>query len=162
MHFQYVRKLVDQEYPWEISISYMFSFVEIAHNMTVYCGVVKKYRVNSPLAKTAVENHHMTRDGFRILFKAILGKPLDKLVADKIEKAESVRDRILHGKTVSELEKRKAVIDILDYAEALNSAVYDLASFRPFGLLTGFKGRAQSLDKSTSRWVLKGIGLTAS
>ena len=104
----------------------------------------------------------MTRNGFKDLFKAIFGKPLDKPVAEKIEKAELVRDRILHGKTVSELEKRKAVIDILDYAEALNSAVCDLAGFRPFGLLTGFKGRAQSLDKSTSRWVLKGIGLTMS
>ena len=111
-------------------------------------------------ARTAVDNHHMTRGEFKDLYKTIFGKPLTKTVADKIAEAEKVRDRILHGKTVSETDKRKAVIDILEYARAFNAAVYDISGFKPFGSLQGFKGRAKPLDKSTSRWILKGVGLT--
>ena len=102
----------------------------------------------------------MTRDGFRDLYETTFAKRLEQPVANKIAEAEKVRDRILHGKTVSEADKRKAIVDILEYAEAFNAAVHDIARFKPFGSLRGFKGRAKTLDKSTSRWILKGIGLT--
>ena len=79
---------------------------------------------------------------------------------DKIAEAEKVRDLILHGKQVSEVDKRKAVVDVLEYAKSFNAEVSRIAGFKPFGSLKGFKGRGQPLDKSTSRWVLKGVGLT--
>ncbi len=149
-----------QQYPWDVTISYMFSLVELAHNMTIYCGVVKRHRVDSTLAHAAVDNHYMTRDGFKDLYKMIFGKYLKKSIIDKIVEAEKVRDRILHGKQVYEKDKRQAVVDVLDYAEQFNFEVHEIAGFRPFGSLKGFKGRAEPLDKSTSRWILKGIGLT--
>lgn len=49
-------------------------------------------------------------------------------------------------------------MDILDYATGFNDFVYGIAGLRPFGQLKGFKGRAASLEKSTSRWVLRGVG----
>lgn len=126
--------------------------------MTLYCGVVKLHKVEASLARIAIDNQHITRDGFKELFKAIFGKPLKKSVIGKIEEAEGIRDKILHGKNTTEGDKRKAVIDILEYAKAFNDELYSVAGFRPFGSLQGFKGRATPLDKSTSRWVLKGIG----
>ncbi len=158
-YFEHFPKLAE-EFPWDVSISYLFSLVELAQNMTIYCGVVKLHRVNSALARTAVDNHHMTRGGFKDLYATILGKPLKKNVVDKIAEAENVRDRILHGKKVSEADKRKAVVDVLEYAKSFNAEVSRIAGFKPFGSLKGFKGRGQPLDKSTSRWVLKGVGLT--
>lgn len=151
-----------QEFPWDVSISYLFARVELAQHMTLYCGVVKRHRVNGELAANAVNNHHMTREGFKNLYKTIFGRPLKKNVSDKIAEAEDIRDRILHGKKVSEMDKRKAVVDILEYTKAFNAALDDIAGFKPFGSLQGFKGRAKPLDKSTSRWILKGIGLTTS
>lgn len=147
-----------ENYPWDVSISYLFGLVELAHNMTLYCGVVKLHRVNATMAKTAVNNQHLTREGFKELYKSVFGKTLKTSVSKKIEEAEKIRDKILHGKRVSEADKRKAVCDVLDYAEAFNEELNDVAKFKPFGSLKGFKGRATSLDKSTSRWVLKGIG----
>jgi hypothetical protein len=72
----------------------------------------------------------------------------------------TLRRRILgaFGKRVSEADKRRAVVALLDYAEAFNCEVYDLCGFRPFGPLRGFKGAVASLDKRTSRWILAGIG----
>jgi hypothetical protein len=61
---------------------------------------------------------------------------------------------------VTEADKRKAALDLIHYAEMFNNKMQEIAGFRPFGSLQGFKGRGQSLDKSTSRWVLKGIGFS--
>jgi len=160
-YFVHFPKLA-QEFPWDVSISYMFSLIELAHNMTIYCGVVKLHRVNNSLARAAVNNHHMTRDGFRDLYKTIFGKPIKTPLTEKLVEAEKTRDFILHGKNVSEEKKRKAIVDILEYAVEFNNAVNEIAGFKPFGSLQGFKGRAESLDKSTSRWILKGVGLTTS
>lgn len=147
-------------FSWDVSISHAFSLVETGHNMTIYCGVVKLHKVDSSLAWTALENQHMTRSGFQELYETIFGQALPKKVTDKIAKSSRVRDKILHGKGASEADKRQAIMDVLVYVELYNSEVEKVAGFRPFGSLKGFKGRAKSLDLSTSRWILKGIGFT--
>ena len=78
------------------------------------------------------------------------------------ERAEEIRDKVMHGKTTTDKEKREALASIIEYAERFNALVSGIAAFRPFGDLRGFKGRGQSLDKSTSRWLLKGMGFPIS
>lgn len=53
---------------------------------------------------------------------------------------------------------RKTVLDVLLYAKKFNEFIYGIGSFKPFGSLIGFKGGTKTLDDSTSRWILKGIG----
>lgn len=148
-----------EDYPWDVSISYLFAQTELAQNMTVYGGVVKLHRVDAAVAKSTVDSHHMTRDRFRELYKIITGEGISAEAIKSAKDAERIRDRILHGKNVSESDKRKAVIAILKYAHLLNEQIFKDAGFRPFGSMQGFKGRATSLDKSTSKWVLTGMGL---
>jgi len=148
-----------RNYPWDVSISYLFSQTELAQNMTIYGGVVKLHRVDASIAKSTVNSHHMTRDRFRELYKITIDKSIHVDTIAKVKGAEKIRDRILHGKTVSDSDKRKAVVYILEYANLLNEQVFEDAGFRPFGSMQGFKGRATSLDKSTSKWVLTGMGL---
>jgi hypothetical protein len=154
-HFPFLAR----DYPWDVSISYLFAQTELAQNMTIYGAVVKLHRVNSTIAKSAVDNHRMTRPQFRELYKITMGRDLSEEAIAKAKDAEKIRDRILHGKTVSDSDKRKAVVSILEYANLLNQQVFEDAGFRPFGSMQGFKGRATSLDKSTSKWVLTGMGL---
>ena len=138
----------------------MFAKVKLAQNMAIYCSAVKLHRVDTQIAFAAIENHHMTRDGFRELIKTVTGKKIPHAALERIAEAETVRDRLLHGKTVTETAKRKAVVDILSYATMLNEHMHQNHGIKPFGKLKGFKGRTKPLDKSTSRWVLKGMGLT--
>lgn len=152
-------KSLAKDYPWEVSISYLFAQTELAQNMTVYGAVVKLHRVDSTIARSTVDGHHMTRNRFRDLYKIIIDKEISDEAIKSATEAEKIRDRILHGKIVSDSDKRKAVVSILQYAELLNEQVFNDAGFRPFGSMQGFKGRAGSLDKSTSRWVLTGMGL---
>jgi hypothetical protein len=151
--------LVADEYPWDVSISYLFARIELAQNMTIYGGVVKLHRVHSAVAKSAIDRLHMTRPRFRELYKTIMDNPISDDAIIKSRDAEKIRDKILHGKKVSESDKRKAVVSVLEFANLLNEQVFEDAQFRPFGSMQGYKGRATPLDKSTSKWVLKGMGI---
>ena len=158
-YFEHFSSLA-QNYPWDVVIAYLFSRVELAQNMTIYCGIVKCHKVDSEIAKNAVNSQHMTRQGFKDLYKSIFGKNIPREISGKLDHAEDVRDKILHGKQVTEVDKRRAVYDLLLYAKSFNAKLDEIAGFKPFGSLKGFKGRGQSLDKATSRWVVKGIGFS--
>lgn len=149
-------------YPYEVTLAYLFLRTERAQNRALYCGVMKLHRANADVADAAVSAQHLTRDGFIDLYKNVFGHELAKATLLKIKAAEKIRDRVIHGKDVSDAAMREAIVDVLEYAEALNADLDAAAGFKPFGNLRGFKGRAQPLDKSTSRWLLKGLGFSIS
>lgn len=157
-YFEHLPSLLN-DYPLDVSLAYLFARVEVAHNMAIYCGVVKIHRADSSLARAAVDRQHMTREGFRTLFATIYGKKLNATAQGYIEEAEAIRDRVMHGKSVSEQDKRLAISRVLHYAVKLNEQTYDIAGLKVFGRLQGYKGRLRPLDTSTSRWILKGVGL---
>ena len=145
-------------YSYEIALAYLFSQTEKAQNMAIYCGLVKLHAIHSTPASQAVHNEHITRPVFRKLYKRVFGKEIPKDIIDIITEAEKIRDKVMHGKTITPLDMRKAIVDLIDYAERLNDFTYKIARLRPFGDLRGFKGRGQPLPRTTSRWVLKGMG----
>jgi len=156
-YFTHLPGLVES-FPLDVALSYVFGQVELAQNMTLYCGIVKLHKADGPLTRSAIDAHHMTRKEFREKFAVVFGSPIPDLVSSTLGKAEGVRDRVMHGKGASNADKRNAVANVIDYAEKLNDHVNGIARFRPFGDLRGFKGAAKALDKSTTRWVLKGMG----
>ena len=83
-----------QDYPWEVSLSYQFGRVELAHNMTLYCGVVKLHQVDSSLARRAVEAHHITRERFTDLFETIFEKKFRTSITKKLDEASNGIDKL--------------------------------------------------------------------
>ena len=156
-YFEHFPKLAE-DFPWDVSLAYLFSRVELAHNMAIYCGAVKLHRANGELARSAVQLHHMTRPGFRELFKTIHGAAIPDGVQRLLDGAETIRDKALHGKSTRSEEHRAAICEVFEYAEKLNDFVQLKSGFKPFDDLRGFKGRAKALDKATTRWLLKGMG----
>lgn len=150
------------ELPLEVALAYVFARVELAHNNALYCGVVKIHKANREIARSAVDAHHMTRQEFHARFETVFGRALPEAVLQRLETAEGVRDKVMHGKRTLEREKREAIGSVISYAEGFNEFVGGLAGFRPFGDLRGFKGRGKSLPKATTRWVLKGMGFDLS
>lgn len=148
-----------EEYDWEVALGFMFTRVEKAHNVMLYCGAVKHHQANTEVARNFVDQHHITRKEFRRLFKNVFGKSIKAPLRNMLEEAETVRDKIVHGKSASPADKRKATVRILEYAEGMNSFVNDVAGFKPFTTdLRGFKGRKAALDKSTTSWLMRGLG----
>ncbi|MCY3729156.1 MAG: hypothetical protein OXF97_09220 [Nitrospira sp.] len=156
-YFPYLPGLL-KDYPLDVSISYLFGMVELAQNKSLYCGMVKLHSVDKDLARKAVDLHPIFRSDFRQFYETIFGKKPNETTFGKLKDAEAVRDLIVHGKHASESNKRRAIVCIIEFAEGFNEDVNKIAGFQPFGDLRGFKGRGQPLDKSTSRWILKGMG----
>ena len=156
-YFEHVPKLLD-EFPMDVCLAYVFSCLELGQNMTLYCGVVKIYKVNSELARNAVERQHMSRKKFIELYKTIFGLDLPDIARKNSEEMEKTRDKIMHGKTVSDDQIRNAIACVLNYAEEVNNQLHENYQLKPFGELRGFAGRSEKLDKSTSRFVLLGMG----
>jgi len=116
---------------------------------------------NATLARKAVQEQHLSRADFKSLFETLFEKQIPEVIAEKLEQAEKVRDRAIHGREPSEARMRAAVVDLLDYARDYNAFVHSLAHFQPFGSLQGFHGgRAKGLDNSTTRLLLLGVGFT--
>ena len=146
-----------EKYPWEVTLAYMFSRIELAQNMALYCGVVKLHRAHREVAWSAIDSLHIKRKDFEELFETVFGKPLKQKIINKISEAKIIRDKTMHGKDVSDAELRKAVFRLIEYSELFNEFVSQTAGFKPFGNLKGFKGRAEPLDKATTMWLLKGM-----
>jgi hypothetical protein len=151
-----------ENYPESVALAYLFFQTEKAQNRMLYGGVVKLHHANAKVVESIVHITHITRESFLQLFKNIFGEDLPAATSSKIKEAERTRDKLLHGKNVTPKNMREAIFEVLDYAEAMNSDVDRLAGFKPFGDMRGFKGRGVSLDASTTRWLMKGLGFTAS
>ena len=151
-----------EHFPLDVALAYVFSRVELAHNMALYCGVVKIHKANKDVAEAAIDATHITREDFVEMIRTVFNRDLPTATRSLLKEAEEVRDRVMHGKRTLDREKRKAIAKVIDYAAKFNETVYAGAGFRPFGNLRGFHGRGESLSKATSRWVLKGMGFPLS
>lgn len=145
----------------DVALAYVFARVELAHNMALYCGVVKLHSANSEVARSTIEAFHVTRDGFLEKFKMVFGRELPGDVVGLLRDAEKTRDKVMHGKKTRDSEKRQALTNAIDYAGRFNVVVSSVGGFEPFGELRGFHGRGTSLSKATTRWVLRGMGFQA-
>ena len=157
-HFEHLPKLINDDLPCVIAIAYCFLKIEQAQNRALYGGVVKVHRCNAEFARRLMNFQHLTREGFRDLFKNVFGKALKESTTEMILEAEKIRDKVIHGKDVPQNELRQAIADVLAYAEEFNNEVYALGDFRPLGDMRGFKGRAEALDKRTTKWLMRGLG----
>lgn len=162
-YYEFLPSLVEV-YPYDISLSYLFSQLELAQNMLIYCGILKIHKTERTLTMKAIQNWHISREGFLDKFETVFGEKLDENVNRKIAAAQKIRDNIMHGKNVTEAQKREAIVGVLEYSKALDDFVYNdtKGKFRPFGDLRGFKGATTPLDKQTTRWVLLGMGFSLS
>ncbi len=157
-YFEHLPRLVE-EFPLDVCLSYMFARMELAQNMALYCGVVKVHRVHISLARNAVNGSHMTREGFRDQYRTVFDTDPPAAAQEDLRIAEKVRDSVMHGKPTSDGKLRNAIAEVLWYAEEINKQLTGKAGFKPFcSSLQGFSGSAKKLDKSTSRWILKGMG----
>jgi hypothetical protein len=154
------RRLVESDFSLEVLLAYTFLRLEQGQHMALYCGARKLHKTDGELTWRAIDSQHMIREGFHKYFETIYGAALPQDVRDIITPAEKIRDRVMHGKGLDPAELREAISRTLQYADHINRFLDQRnVGFRPFcGDLRGFVGRLESMDKATSRWVLKGMG----
>lgn len=162
--FDEFRGLVESNFSLEVVLAYVFLRLEQGQHTALYCGARKLHKTDGEMTWRALDSQHMIRDGFHKYFEAVFGAGLPQDIRDIITPAEKIRDRLMHGKGLDPAELREAIARTLQYAVAINNFLDSRkVGFKPFcGDLRGFVGRLESMDKATSRWVLKGMGFQIS
>ena len=123
-------KLVES-YDWEIPITYAFSRLERAKRMTIYCGIVKLHWCESTLTRDRINEDHLSRGRFKRLFKVVFGKRVPQPLIEKLESAESVRDKIAHGMTWTPAEARGCLVHLIDFAVGVQRTYGESGGFSP-------------------------------
>jgi hypothetical protein len=159
-YFDEFRALVDSQFSLQVLLAYCFFRLEQGQRVTLFCGARKIQKTDSELTWKAIDGHYMSRENFQKFFEIIFGAAIPAAIQEIIKPAEDIRDRLMHGRGLDEGEVREAISRVLHYAVQINTFLDGRkAGFRPFvGDLRGFVGRLEALDKSTSRWILKGMG----
>ena len=140
-YFDPVSELIEH-YRWEVSIGYMFTRVEQAHNHLLHGAAVKIHGVNGSTANRFVDGQHITRKEFSRLYKNVVGGAMPTRSVKLLSEAEKIRDRVVHGKRVAEKDQGTAIIYILEYAEMINTELQEKANFSPFKAdQRGYAGR---------------------
>lgn len=144
---------------FEITLAYIFMKLEEGHHRALKCGLVRIHKCHSGKADEALEKQHSTRKHFHTVCKNVLGKEIPTGTKKHLEDAENIRDRQIHGKTVSSAQLRQGISDALTYIEHFGQFVEGRTGKNPYGDLRGLASRTQLLDETTSFWVCRGVGL---
>jgi len=155
---EHLPSLLESNYPFDVALSYLFSRLELGQNIIIYASIRKKYKTDTRVTEVAIENWDSTKDTFESRFEIVFGKPVPTAIMAAKKAAQRVRNKVMHGKSVSEPEKRAAIAEGLDYAQSLNTLVMSELRFEPFGKITGITGAAPAMDASATRFLLKGMG----
>ena len=143
----------------DILVPYLFVKVEQAQRQILYVAVVKKYKMNKDLARTAVDNLRVERKKFRKLYKTLAGNPINTETIEFSKEAEKFRDDILHGKMVKDADKGHAACSIFSYSVLLNEQALVDFGFEPFGKITELEEIEEILNKEQTIKKLKELGI---
>ena len=132
-YFDALGKLLEhEEFDYSISVAYLFFRIEYAHTLALYYRLLQ-LKVDKELANKAVNETHIEHKDFLRFFKKVFGEDLNKKAAKELEKARSIRNKIMHGKdNFVDKEMREAIPSLLKYAELFNKQVADKVGFKPF------------------------------
>ena len=158
-----------KDFPYRITFSYLFFDMELAHINTLYCALAKGWKIDIELAWTAVNSQELfwasannkkkDPNSYQEFFYRILEKKIPNRLDKRAEDIRKIRNEIFHGgENPPTAQIRQGIMNIILYANAFNEDIGKITGFEPFGSLRGFKGRAASHDKKTSRLILKGLG----
>jgi hypothetical protein len=99
-----------KDYSWDVCVPYIYSRVEAAKHMTIYCGIVKLHWTDANLTRSLVDKDYMSRSRFIELFKIVFNRQILPNLQATLERGEAVRDRIVHGKHWTQAEARKCLV----------------------------------------------------
>ncbi|NNE36590.1 MAG: hypothetical protein HKN13_15255 [Rhodothermales bacterium] len=156
-HFRHVPSLIEQYKP-EVAVGYVFDCASAAHNATIVAGLVTKHKAHRAVAREVAVFQECAWDEFHYEYQTVFGSVIPEAVSILFGEANELRRALLSGKRVSSKDQCGLIIQMLQYADALDEFVYADARIHPFADLSSAKPRGSSLDKSSTRWVLKGMG----
>ena len=150
--------LISEPITYPVALAFSFMKLEEGNHRALKCGLIRTHKCNSGKVDDALFKQHFTRQYFRTVFKNVFGKEVERELLETLQKAEKVRDKLIHGKGASDSDLRIGIAGALDYIDGLGAFVESETKKNPFGDLRGLAGKSSLLDPVPSFWLLKGLG----
>jgi len=144
----------------DVSIAYLFMGIERAHFRALHCGLTVKHKADAAVTDAVLTRQRISRRDFEKFFKAVFGEKVEAGTLRKLREAEKIRDKVIHGREPTDAENKRAIIGALEYIKGFVKQIEkNHKLLNPFGPLKGVGGLKKTrLPKTTTRWVLKGMG----
>jgi len=133
--------------------------LEEGHHRALKCGLVRIHECNSQKVDTELEKQHFTSDKFTSVFKNIFSSDIPDKAGKNLKLAQQIRNKLIHGKSTTDPERRNAIYYALMYMEALGDFIKKETGKNPYGDLRGLAGKKKLLPAKSTIWMLKGFGI---
>ena len=92
-------------------------------------------------------------------FENVFSESIPKSVIENLNKAQEIRNELIHGKETTDPKRREALYYAIEYMKAVGAFVKDKSGKNPYGDLRGLAGKKKLLPAKSTIWMLKGFGL---
>ncbi len=140
-----------------VVIFYLCMRVERAQGIILRGGMIQKHKLNKDAVKEKLDNRHLTRLEFTILYEILAKKPLDGKIIKMGEKIQKARNKIVHGDyfAISEPQKKDICYLIFKYSDLLNTQTERDLEFEPFRKERDFDVVGEPIKKKKSKAIIK-------
>jgi len=151
--------LLDDGKNYEIALAYCFMKLEEGHHRALKCGLVRIHDCDSATVDQELQKQHFTAEKYRSVFKNVFSKGIPSAAVENLNKAQKIRNNLIHGKATTDPKRREAVYHAIEYMNAVGAFVKDSSGKNPYGDLRGLAGKRKLLPAKSTIWMLKGFGL---
>jgi hypothetical protein len=141
----------------EAALAYLFMMIEQGRYRAIKCVLVRKLKCDSSIIDKMLADQQLTRKSFGAIIKKLVSVDLSKGDFASLGKAESVRERAIHGRKPSQADLRQALSDGLKFISAFGQAIRKKTEKNPFGNLQGLTSRSKMLNKDQTKWIVLGV-----
>ena len=144
---------------YEIALAYCFMKLEEGHHRALKCGLVRIHRCDSAKVDAELEKQHFTKEKYAEIFKNVFSANIPQKAASHLKRTQGIRNKIIHGKSTTDSERREAIFFAVEYMKCLGDFVKKKTQKNPYGNLTGLRGSMDLLPAKSTIWMLKGFGV---
>ncbi len=159
-HFRKLQPLLDNS-DLDIALAYVFMLIEQGRYRAIKCVLVRKLRCSGTLVDNMFRDYQFQRKTFRTAFVQLVGIDIGRDPYNVLKQAESVRDKVFHGRMPQDADLRQALASALTFVGLFGERIRDETGKNPFGDLRGLSSRMKMLPNNQARWIIDGVKLKA-
>jgi len=144
---------------YEIALAYCFMKLEEGHHRALKCGLIRMHDCNAKKVDQQLQRQHFRSGTYETVFKNIFGASIPADAKQNHKKAQEIRNKLIHGKSVGAPALRAAIYHALEYMRIVGDFVKKKTGKNPYGDMRGLAGKKKLLPEKSTIWMLKGFGL---
>ena len=144
---------------YEIALAYCYMKLEEGHHRALKCGLIRIHACDARKVDEYLQKQHFTNKTYNSVFKNIIGTSIPSKAQSVHSDAQEIRNKIIHGKSVSSPDLRSAIYYSLEYMRIVGELVKKKTGKNPYGNLQGLAGTKKLLPAKSTIWMLKGFGI---